>query len=182
MMYAYYITNIFPRKVFVTCFVQSLKLSNAALGQTTTGHVVNLMSNDVVRFDYVSIIVLLFLFATSNIFVNYKFFCRKRSSKNCNVGFLLQAPMFLHYLWIGPLQAIFVLCYLWYLLGIASLASFIILISLIPVQGSMGRLFTKLRFIQMTISMHTFAVADYEIFKNLRLFAGETLFTDVLYM
>ena len=90
--------------------------------------------------------------------------------------------MFLHYLWIGPLQAIFVLCYLWYLLGIASLASFIILISLIPVQGSMGRLFTKLRFIQMTISMHTFAVADYEIFKNLRLFAGETLFTDVLYM
>ena len=55
MMYAYYITNIFPRKVFVTCFVQSLKLSNAALGQTTTGHVVNLMSNDVVRFDYVSI-------------------------------------------------------------------------------------------------------------------------------
>ena len=60
--------------------------------------------------------------------------------------------MFLHYLWIGPLQAIFVLCYLWYLLGIASLASFIILISLIPVQGSMGRLFTKLRYIQTTIS------------------------------
>ena len=39
---------------FTFDYIQSLKLSNSALGQTTTGHVVNLMSNDVVRFDYVS--------------------------------------------------------------------------------------------------------------------------------
>ena len=88
---------------------QALSLHNSAFAKTTTGQIVNLMSNDVVRFD--------------------------------------QAPLFLHYLWIGPLQAVAVLALLWYKIGPSSLAGFGVLLILIPVQGSMGRLFSKLRYI-----------------------------------
>ncbi|CAG5124702.1 unnamed protein product, partial [Candidula unifasciata] len=84
-----------------------LKLSNKALGETTTGQIVNLMSNDVNRFD--------------------------------------QAVVFLHFLWVGPLQAIAVLVILWHELGPSVLAGFFVLLLLIPVQGFMGKLFSKLR-------------------------------------
>ncbi|XP_071086237.1 ATP-binding cassette sub-family C member 4-like [Haliotis cracherodii] len=88
-------------------YKKSLRLSNKALGQTTVGQIVNLMSNDVNRFD--------------------------------------QAVIFLHFLWIGPVQAIAVLVILWYELGPAVLAGFAVLILLIPLQGWMGKLFSILR-------------------------------------
>ena len=43
-------------KAIVWCCVfvlQAIRLSNTAMGQTTTGQIVNLMSNDVNRFDQV---------------------------------------------------------------------------------------------------------------------------------
>lgn len=86
---------------------KSLRLSNIALGQTTTGQIVNLMSNDVNRFD--------------------------------------TAAIFLHYLWVGPCQAVPVLIILWYELGPSTLAGFVVLLLLVPVQSWMGRLFSKLR-------------------------------------
>ncbi|KAK7479006.1 hypothetical protein BaRGS_00029767, partial [Batillaria attramentaria] len=88
-------------------YKKALRLSNSAMGQTTVGQIVNLMSNDVNRFD--------------------------------------QAVIFLHFLWIGPLQAIAVLVILWHELGPSVLAGFAVLILLIPVQGTMGKLFSKLR-------------------------------------
>ncbi|XP_067669590.1 ATP-binding cassette sub-family C member 4-like isoform X2 [Haliotis asinina] len=88
-------------------YKKSLRLSNKALGETTVGQIVNLMSNDVNRFD--------------------------------------QAVIFLHFLWIGPVQAIAVLVILWYELGPAVLAGFAVLILLIPLQGWMGKLFSVLR-------------------------------------
>lgn len=60
---------------------KSLRLSKTALGDTTAGHIVNLMSNDVGRLDL--------------------------------------ATIFVHYLWVGPLQTLFI-TYLMYLeVGVA---------------------------------------------------------------
>ncbi|XP_062612836.1 ATP-binding cassette sub-family C member 4-like isoform X2 [Saccostrea cucullata] len=86
---------------------KALRLSNRAMGQTTTGQIVNLMSNDVNRFD--------------------------------------TAVMFIHYIWIGPLQALFVLVILWMELGPSAIAGFAVLLCLVPVQSLMGKLFAKLR-------------------------------------
>lgn len=86
---------------------KTLRLSNRALGQTTTGQIVNLMSNDVNRFD--------------------------------------TAAIFLHYLWVGPAQAIPVLIILWHELGPSAMAGFGVLLLLVPVQSWMGKLFSKFR-------------------------------------
>ncbi|XP_012941427.1 multidrug resistance-associated protein 4, partial [Aplysia californica] len=88
-------------------YKKCLRLSNKAMGETTVGQIVNLMSNDVNRFD--------------------------------------QSVIFLHFLWVGPLQAIAVLVILWHELGPSVLAGFFVLLLLIPVQGFMGKLFSKLR-------------------------------------
>lgn len=55
---------------------KALRLSKTALGETTAGHVVNLMSNDLGRLDL--------------------------------------ATIFVHYLWVGPLETLFI-TYLMYL-------------------------------------------------------------------
>ncbi|KAL3847450.1 hypothetical protein ACJMK2_018356 [Sinanodonta woodiana] len=98
-------------KMRVACcsllYRKSMRLSNHALGQTTTGQIVNLMSNDVNRFD--------------------------------------QAVVFLHFLWIGPLEGIAVLAILWRELGPSTLAGFSVLLLLVPIQGWMGKLFSKFR-------------------------------------
>ena len=86
---------------------KTIRLSNRALGQTTTGQIVNLMSNDVNRFD--------------------------------------TAAIFLHYLWVGPAQAIPVLIILWHELGPSALAGFGVLLLLVPIQSWMGKLFSKFR-------------------------------------
>ncbi|XP_069987945.1 ATP-binding cassette sub-family C member 4 isoform X1 [Penaeus vannamei] len=86
---------------------KALRLSKAALGKTTIGQMVNLLSNDVNRFD------------TSVIFI--------------------------HYLWIGPLQTAIVLAILWQELGPSCLAGIMLLILFVPLQSWMGKVFSKLR-------------------------------------
>ncbi|KAK3729239.1 hypothetical protein RRG08_008566 [Elysia crispata] len=88
-------------------YKKCLRLSTKALNESSVGQIVNLMSNDVNRFD--------------------------------------QAVIFLHFLWVGPLQALAVLIILWHELGPSVLAGFVVLLLLIPVQGFMGKLFSKLR-------------------------------------
>ncbi|KAK1170047.1 multidrug resistance-associated protein 4-like [Acipenser oxyrinchus oxyrinchus] len=88
-------------------FKKALCLSNTALGKTTTGQIVNLLSNDVNKFDEVTI--------------------------------------FLHFLWIGPLQAAAVTALLWQEIGPSCLAGMAILVFLMPLQTCFGRLFSKLR-------------------------------------
>ncbi|MGH0173276.1 UNVERIFIED_CONTAM: hypothetical protein FKN15_064827 [Acipenser sinensis] len=88
-------------------FKKALCLSNTSLGKTTTGQIVNLLSNDVNKFDEVTI--------------------------------------FLHFLWIGPLQAAAVTALLWQEIGPSCLAGMAILVFLMPLQTFFGRLFSKLR-------------------------------------
>nr|XP_054771736.1 ATP-binding cassette sub-family C member 4-like [Lytechinus pictus] len=88
-------------------FRKSLRLSNSALGKTTVGKLVNILSSDVNRFDVVM--------------------------------------LFLHYVWIGPLQLIVLLIILFNNMGPSCLVGFVILICLAPLQGWMGKLFSKFR-------------------------------------
>ena len=84
-----------------------LRLNQEALVSTTAGQIVNLLTNDVQRFD--------------------------------------NAVLFLHFVWAAPLQAIAAFLLLWQRLGMATLAGFLVLVMLIPVQMWMGRLFAMLR-------------------------------------
>ncbi|XP_064413746.1 multidrug resistance-associated protein 4 isoform X2 [Latimeria chalumnae] len=88
-------------------FLEALCLNHVALGKTTTGQIVNLLSNDVNKFD--------------------------------------QFTLFLHFLWIGPLEAIIVTVLLWHEIGPSCIAGMLILLFLMPIQTCIGRLFSSLR-------------------------------------
>lgn len=72
-------------------------LSQKALGQTTIGQMVNIMSNDVNRFDF--------------------------------------SVIFLHYLWIGPVQMLITAGILYSVIGPSCLAGLAILILFVPLQS-----------------------------------------------
>ncbi|XP_072240755.1 ATP-binding cassette sub-family C member 4-like [Leuresthes tenuis] len=88
-------------------YKKALCLSSSAMGKTTTGQIVNLLSNDVNKFDDVTI--------------------------------------FLHFLWVGPLQAAVVVGLLWMEIGPSCLAGMVVLMFLMPTQTMFGRLFSKFR-------------------------------------
>ncbi|XP_012274748.1 probable multidrug resistance-associated protein lethal(2)03659 [Orussus abietinus] len=98
-------------KIRVACcsliYRKALRLSKTALGETTVGQAVNLLSNDVNRFDV--------------------------------------AIIFLHYLWIGPLETMIVMYFMYRevensaIIGVASLLMFI------PLQGFLGKRSSVLR-------------------------------------
>lgn len=53
--------------------------------------------------------------------------------------------IFLHFLWVGPLQAAAVVGLLWAEIGPSCLAGMGVLLFLMPVQSMFGRLFSKFR-------------------------------------
>ncbi|CAG9107766.1 unnamed protein product [Plutella xylostella] len=89
-------------------FRKIMRMDNGSLGETTAGKVVNLLSNDLQRFDL--------------------------------------AFLFLHYVWIIPLQLTAV-CYLGYRqAGVAALIGLAALVVIaLPMQGGLGRLLGTLR-------------------------------------
>ncbi|XP_056606564.1 multidrug resistance-associated protein 4 [Triplophysa dalaica] len=88
-------------------YKKALCLSATAMGQTTTGQIVNLLSNDVNKFDEVTI--------------------------------------FLHFLWVAPLQAAAVVGLLWQEIGPSCLVGMAVLVFLMPLQTMFGKLFSKYR-------------------------------------
>ncbi|CAI9178849.1 unnamed protein product [Rangifer tarandus platyrhynchus] len=109
-LYFYHIQCVGMRLRVAVCHMiyhKALRLSSSAMGKTTTGQIVNLLSNDVSRFD--------------------------------------QVAMFLHYLWVGPLQAIVVTALLWMEIGMSCLAGMAVLIILLLLQSCIGKLFSSLR-------------------------------------
>lgn len=77
--------------------IQCLVLSQKALGQTTIGQMVNIMSNDVNRFDF--------------------------------------SVIFLHYLWVGPMQTLISTIILLYVIGPSCLVGLAVLILFVPLQS-----------------------------------------------
>nr|CAD7423625.1 unnamed protein product [Timema monikensis] len=108
-----YMMGIFhlSMKIRVACcslvYRKSLKISLAALGDTTVGQVVNLLSNDVNRFD--------------------------------------MAIVFLHYLWIGPLEILIITYLLWNDMGWSAIFGAFIMLLFIPMQACLGMLTASLR-------------------------------------
>lgn len=88
-------------KMRVACctliYRKALRLSKTALGETTIGQAVNLLSNDVNRFDL--------------------------------------AIIFLHYLWIGPLETIIITYFMYQEVGVAAIIGVATLLLFIPLQG-----------------------------------------------
>jgi ABC transporter transmembrane region len=82
---------------FTKKICQALRLSHQAMGHTTAGQVVNLLSNDVNRFDVV--------------------------------------PIFMHYLWIGPLETALCSYLMWRDMGWSALMGVATLLLTIPLQG-----------------------------------------------
>ncbi|KAK3762198.1 hypothetical protein RRG08_057436 [Elysia crispata] len=91
-----------------------LRLSNESLNESSIGQIVNLMSNDVARFD--------------------------------------QGMMFFHFLWVGPLECVVAVSYLWYRQGPAVVAALAVMILLMPVQFLFGKLFSRIR---QKVAVHT---------------------------
>lgn len=80
------------------CLFQLLKLNQTSLGKITAGQLVNLLSNDVQRFDY--------------------------------------ASLFLHFIWIMPIQCATGLYVMYTSVGIAAFAGMLAMsLEAIPLQG-----------------------------------------------
>uniref|UniRef100_A0A3B4U443 Multidrug resistance-associated protein 4 n=1 Tax=Seriola dumerili TaxID=41447 RepID=A0A3B4U443_SERDU len=105
-LYFYQVQKLGMRIRVAMCHMiyrKALALSSESMGQTTTGQIVNLLSNDVNRFDEIT--------------------------------------LNLHYLWVGPLQAMVIVVFLWYEIGPTCLAGVAVVALMLPMQTWFGKLF-----------------------------------------
>ncbi|CAO1302137.1 unnamed protein product [Diamesa tonsa] len=86
---------------------KSLRLSKKAIIDTTSGQIVNLLSNDVGRLDL--------------------------------------AVMFVHYLWVGPVETIVVTYFMYQEIGISAIFGTLFLLAFIPFQFYLGKKTSQLR-------------------------------------
>ncbi|RZC41834.1 ABC tran domain containing protein, partial [Asbolus verrucosus] len=109
-------------KIRVACssliYRKSLKLSQSALVETTVGQMVNLLSNDVNKFDF--------------------------------------AVIEAHFLWMGPLETLIILYFLYVMLGATAVVGIAVLLTFIPIKAS-----AYFRAINMTCSIFLSRTAIY---------------------
>lgn len=80
-----------------------LRLNRVAIGETAAGQLVNLLSNDVVRFD--------------------------------------NSSLYLHYIWLMPVQAVIGTLVMYEIVGVAAFAGIVALVvQAIPLQGELKKL------------------------------------------
>ncbi|KAI8498944.1 Multidrug resistance-associated protein 4, partial [Branchiostoma belcheri] len=157
----FYGVSVYGWRLRVACcsliHKKALKLSNKAMTQTTTGQIVNLLSNDVNRFDQavhflhflwigplqcIAVVVLLW----DDLGVAGLIGSAALLTVLPIQIFLGKVPMFLHYLWIAPAQVATVVSLLWLDLGLSALVGVVgFVLLLLPVQTLLGRLFSKIR-------------------------------------
>lgn len=116
-----------------TLSFQALGLSSESMGRTTTGQIVNLLSNDVNRFDEVKSCGTRKALAIKKSEVTEKY--------QPFLALFPQITLNLHYLWVGPLQAIVIIVFLWYEIGPSCLAGLSAIALMVPVQTWFGKLF-----------------------------------------
>ena len=139
-------------------FFQALRLSHLALGETTVGQLVNILSNDVNRFDVVceryahahnrSTDTLKLSKCECTIETQFvRAACRRIFifTRSWSFSHSIQALIFLQYLWIAPIQLTLVAALLWREIGVSCLAGLSIIVLMAPLQVFMGKLFSKLR-------------------------------------
>lgn len=86
---------------------KTLCLTRNALGDTTAGQVVNLLSNDVARLE--------------------------------------MSVLFVHYLWVGPVQVIVVTAIMYLQIGVSAIFGMLFLLAFVPFQIFLGKMNSKLR-------------------------------------
>ncbi|XP_060888303.1 ATP-binding cassette sub-family C member 4-like [Labrus mixtus] len=105
-LYYYHLQRLGMRMRVAICHMiyrKALGLSSESMGRTTTGQIVNLLSNDANRLDEIT--------------------------------------LNLHYLWVGPLQAVVIVVFLWYEIGPSCLPGVAIIVLMLPLQTWFGKLF-----------------------------------------
>ncbi|XP_058478651.1 ATP-binding cassette sub-family C member 4-like [Solea solea] len=122
-------------------YKKTLCLSNSAIIKTTTGQIVNLLSNDVNMFDELTI--------------------------------------FLHYIYIGPVQVAIVIILLWFRMGLTSLAGLGVIVMLLPIQVCCGAFYSKYRQLSANLTDNRIRIMN-EVVSGMRIikmYAWEKPFT-----
>ena len=115
-------------------FLQILNLNHVAIGHTTVGHIINLASNDVHRFEQV---------CTHNSHTyTHAHTCTVASYFSFSIH---QAFMFIHQLWISPLVFVVFVYLLYSELGLCGLVPMQLVIIILPFQFMLSRLFHFVR-------------------------------------
>ena len=121
-----YSISSFQHKVSFYCTIQVLRLSHSTIGRLSIGHIVNLASTDVQRFDLV---------------------CETSTVKQKLLYFCSQGFEFFHMWWVFVISMPIMTYLLWRELGPSCLIGVCLIIIQPPLQYALARLYTRLWYV-----------------------------------